>query len=281
MPFIEVVENGYIIDDSFWNEGTLIDKFKNLISTTGIDELSIACGVSPSPDFGYFELGDRFWRASLCIYFVGVTGGFIERGIGYSEPWLFNARHAIELYIKGQILSAFWFEELHNDHLSSGYINKVEGLKKKFSRPHGIYELYQEYQKRITDLIGNWNSDELRDPPNINALLLSQECQELLKELDESDKTSFRFRYPSFKKENVDHLYQLGWQHDKTELFPQTGLPKASGYFFDHIKVINSLHSIMKELKSIESYLGGCWDYIGEMQEWAMDMMSEFSDYTY
>lgn len=280
-PFIKITEGGFSIDDSVLKERSLIETFEPLLSKKGIDKLNITCGVNPSPDFGYFELGDRFWRASLCIYLVGITRGFIERGVGYSEPWLFNARHAIELYIKGQLLYSFWFEDLQKDNLSSGHVTKIQDLRKKLRKQHDIYALYKEYEKRTEDIISKWDSEKLREPPDITSILLSQECGELLKELDESDKSSFRFRYPSFRKEDVDHLHKLNWKYDERELFLKTSLPKTSGYFFDHIKVINGLHLLMEGLQSIESYLGACWDYIGEMQDWALEMMSEFSDYSY
>ena len=89
MDFIKITEESLSIDDSDWSEQVLIEKFQVLIKSAGFDDLRIACGVSPSPDFGYFQLADRFWRASLAIYFSGVTRCFYESGSGYPEPWLF------------------------------------------------------------------------------------------------------------------------------------------------------------------------------------------------
>src|SRR4030042_6321527 len=99
MTFIEKNETGFKIDTSAWDEERIIEGFDALFKKSGFgfDPLHVSCGVNASPDFGYFDLGDRFWRASLCIYFSGAGGCFLERGAGYPEPWLFNARHSIEL----------------------------------------------------------------------------------------------------------------------------------------------------------------------------------------
>lgn len=101
------------------------------------------------------------------------------------------------------------------------------------------------------------------------------ECKKILAEIDEADTTSFTFRYPSLKKDNVDHLQELDFKYDESELLPKTGLPKKSGYYFDHLKVINNLHKLMKEMKSIGQYLRAGSDYIGEIQDFEIDCMNE------
>jgi hypothetical protein len=106
--------------------------------------------------------------------------------------------------------------------------------------------------------------------------MLSSEGEELLKEIDEADKTSFRFRYPSLKKNQGEHLQELNWQHDESQLLLHTGLPKEAGYFFDHLAVINSLHKLRQEMREIESYLGACWEHIGQAQDIASDLIREF-----
>ena len=119
MTFIEITNKRMSIDDSDSHIQPIVEAFETLIQKNGFDHWSVACGVLPSPDFGYFELADRFWRASLCIYSFGTTYCFVERGVGFAEPWLFNARHAVELYIKGILLNTIWLEELQsNPHLS-------------------------------------------------------------------------------------------------------------------------------------------------------------------
>ncbi len=149
-------------------------------------------------------------------------------------------------------------------------------MRSKFIQPHTIYELYKDYKNRLRTIIEKWNTENICDPPDIGKMILSEEVEELLKEIDEVDKTSFRFRYPSLKIDTSDHLQELNWRYDNSKLLPKTGLPQESGYFFDHIKVINRLHQLMQEIRSIESYLGGCWGFIDEVQNIAKDLMKEF-----
>jgi len=242
----------------------------------GFDTRNVSCGVNATPDFGYFELGDRFWRASLCIYFSGASGCFWESGAGYPEPWLFNTRHSIELYLKGFLLFAAWFRDLQDDFLSSGHRRHFYNLKSYINKPHNLYELYKDYKQRLEDVIAGWNIEEVPDHPKLDKMLLTTEGEEILKEFDEADRTSFRFRYPSLKIADRDRLQELGWRYDNSQLLPKTGLPTEAGFFFDHVKVINSFHKLRQEMKTIESYLNGCWDYIGEFQDIKLDLMREF-----
>jgi len=80
MDFIKITDEGLSVDDSDWSEQSLIQRFQRLIEKGGFDDARVSCGVSPSPDFGYFQLAGRFWRGSLAIYFSGVTRCFWERG---------------------------------------------------------------------------------------------------------------------------------------------------------------------------------------------------------
>jgi hypothetical protein len=57
-------------------------------------------------------------------------------------------------------------------------------------------------------------------------------------------------------------------------LLPKTGLPKESGYFFDHIMVMNSLHDLNMELNAIKNFHNHIWDYIGVLQDYAGEMTS-------
>jgi len=113
----------------------------------------------------------------------------------------------------------------------------------------------------------------------MGKILLGQEGEEILKEIDEADRTSFRFRYPSLKRNQTDHLQEINWQYDDSQLLSKTGLPKNSGFFFDHITVINSFHKLIMEIKAIASYLGACWDHIGEIQDIALDLRREFQEF--
>jgi hypothetical protein len=281
MAFIELTENGVNIDDSVFSTKSITDAFGSLIEQNGFDRGKLACGVSPSPDFGYFELADRFWRAALCIYALGATNCFWERGAGYAEPWLFNARHAVELYIKGLLLNAIWLEELQsNPHLS---VSKEEfaNLRRELGKPHNLLDLYNKYRAKITEVIANWNTSEIPETPEVDCLVLKPEEMEVLKELDETDKTSFRFRYPSFKQQDKDFLQKLNWQHDSSMLLPKTGLPKESGYFFNHVEVMNHLYQVISQLKAIEDYYRGIADYQDVMNEYWSDYVSEFSNEGY
>ncbi|NTU44125.1 MAG: hypothetical protein HGA99_01185 [Chlorobiaceae bacterium] len=253
MSFIEIKEDGIYIDDEDIYEKYIIDSFVSLAGKKGFDCQVISSGVEPSPDFGYFALADRFWRASLCIYFSGTTNCFWESGTGYSEPWLFNARHAVELYIKGFLLNTVWLDKLQQNPFTTVRQTSLK-LKEVFNsiEPHRLFSLYTEYHNRIECIIGNWNTEIISETLEISNLVLNQNAQEVLRELDEVDRTSFRFRYPSFKQERLDYVQKAGWNHDKDKLLPKTGLPIESSYFFDHIKVINSLHELVKDMKSIQ-----------------------------
>ncbi len=132
MAFIEINDNKFSIDDSDSDEKPIIDAFMALVNNNGFNEDNVSCGVTPGPDFGYFTLASRFWRASLCIYFSGTTQCFWESGAGYPEPWLFNARHSIELHLKGFVLYAFWFKELQENLLSTSSKLEFEKLQKQF-----------------------------------------------------------------------------------------------------------------------------------------------------
>jgi hypothetical protein len=95
-----------------------------------------------------------------------------------------------------------------------------------------LHNLYNNYESRITAVINNWNTNEVLEKPEINLLLLKPTKMEMLKELDETNETSFRFRYPSLKQEDADSLQKIDWKHDSSMLFPKTGLPKKCGLFF-------------------------------------------------
>ncbi len=279
MDFIEISSDGMItIDDSDHEILPILEAFGTLIEKNGFDHLSIACGVSPSPDFGYFELADRFWRASLCIYALGATKCFWESGAGYSEPWLFNARHAVELYLKGFLLNTIWLEELQSSaHLTS---HKVEfsNLKKEFGKPHKLIEIYNLYTTRLSQVLGNWNLDSMPEVPDMNSLVFGTDEKEMLEELDESDETSFRFRYSSLKQGDTEAIQQIDWHHDSSKIYPKTGLPSEAGYFFDHILVINNLYKMIGELKKIKGYFEGITMYQDVINDYWNESLSDLYD---
>jgi hypothetical protein len=279
MPFITVNADGYSIDDSDLDEKPLIQGFLTLEEKHGFDSAEICCGMNSGPDFGYFELAERFWNASLCIYFAGVTNRFMGNGIGYSETWLFNARHSIELFLKGFLLHAAWFNELQENPQSSGEKSQFSHLKKLFNSPHNLHGLYEEYKKRIKAVIDNWKIESTMPAPLLRDVVLSPESEVILTELDDADKSSFRFRYPSLKQGEIDYLQKIEWNHDENKLFTNTGIPKEAGYFFDHIQVINSLHAIVKEMKSLRDCYIGYSEYHQEfLYEYLDDYFYQFNN---
>ncbi len=267
MSLILKDKNKITLNSSDDNQLPLLRSFAHLFEKEGFDDRVISCGVHPCPDSGCFQLADRFWRASLCIYILGTTGGFVEKGAGFSEPWLFNVRHAVELYIKGLRFNSMWFEELQKNKLAPGDKPYFEEFKDKLIKKHGLNELYFSYKENIEGIIKKWNCEDLGDKPKLEKVLLSSEGESVIKEIDKIDKSSFRFRYPTLKRENLNVIQELTWNHDESKLLPITGLPMSAGYFFDHVKVLNAMNSLIAEFKSIESYFGGCWDYIGTWQD--------------
>lgn len=280
MKFIESTGNIFTIDDSDHELKLIAEAFGTLLEKKGFDNLSLACGVRPSPDFGYFELANRFWCGAMCIYSLGATKHFRGSGVGYAEPWLFNARHAVELYIKGFFLNAIWFEELQQDPHLPVRKEEISGLKQKLGNLHNLSSLYDDYVKKITEIVKNWNVADIPDVPEIDHLILNSTKQEMINELSQADEKSFRFRYPSIQASPppnpLDTLQQIGWHHDPSMLFPKTGLPKESGYFFDHLVVINSLYELVADLKTIQSYFESYTQYQDIMNDYWNDYLREF-----
>lgn len=250
------------------NEGPLIEKLWTLFKEHGYDLDSASTGVHPCPDFGYFELSDRFWRGALSIYFAGFCKAFIEAGVGFLEPWLFNSRHAIELSLKGCLLYATWYEELLKDSLASGYKAQLE----KIENDHNLMSLYSKYDEKMDAVLQCWDIDEVGDIPELAKLLLSESSQKILEEISEADPSGFRFRYPSLKHAPKDHrLQEMSWQWDEASLFPLTGLPKQPGIAFTHVKVVNALHDLVRELSDIQSHHDAFYAYLDEIQGYAFE----------
>lgn len=272
--------DGYKINEACIEEEYIIDKFTSSAQEYGFDDRLITFGVSPSPDFGYFELANRYWRSSLCIYLSGCVGCFLESGIGFTESWLFNARHSFELTLKGFLLFSVWLEGVNQDLELSAHVSSMEGLRKHFTSLHLLSHIYADYEKKIESVIQNWNSEISEEPPSLDESLLNKDEKIILDELDGVDSNSFTFRYPSLKRGPEDVIQRSDWKHDETQLFPTTGLPKESGYFFDHIKAVNALHDFNMRLTNIKNYLSGIGGYIGDIQDFIQDYikgsMSDF-----
>lgn len=253
------------------DEEELIASFIALAKKNRFNALETSCGVPVSPDFGYLHMADRFWRASMGIYMLGVTDHFEGRGIGYSEPWLFNARHAFELYIKGFVLYARWLIDVQSDFSDGGYRSEIKSLYAFFKREinHTIDKLYYEYRDLIADLSQKWNYEKFKEAPAFDKMLISQSALNIIDEIGQIDRSSFRFRYPSIEvlPEKIQKLQGWDWKSDPSKVLPESGLPQESGYSFDHIKVINSLHMLRRECVRVGKYLDANWDYIGNEQE--------------
>lgn len=249
-------------------EEHLIEKLWSLFKQHGYDLDSASTGVHPCPDFGYFELSDRYWRGALCIYFAGFCKAFVEAGAGFLEPWLFNSRHAIELSLKGCLLYATWYEELLEDSLASGYKATLEQIE----NDHNLQRLYSIYDEKINGVMQCWDTDEIGDIPELEKLILSERGQKILEEISEADPSSLRFRYPSLKHAHRDQrLQKMSWQWDESGLFPVTGLPKRSGIAFTHVKVMNALHDLTRELYDIQDHHDAFYAYVDEIQGFAFE----------
>ena len=251
-------------------EKVLIEKLWVLLEKHGYDLDSASTGVFPCPDFGYFELAGRYWRASLCIYFAGFSKAFIEAGAGFLEPWLFNSRHAIELYTKGLLLYVAWYQELHHDFLKSGYKKQVDKIQ--IQNDHNPITIYNKYKKKLETVLSSWDSDENCEPPELNKLILTKRGEDILSEISEADPTSFRFRYPSLihrhgKKGKPHKIQEMSWKWNEEKLFSVTGLSKEAGIAFTHVKIINSIHDLFRELSDIGDCHDAFYAYFGEMQD--------------
>ena len=253
-------------------EKHLVEKLWSLLEKHGYDFDSASTGVFPCPDFGYFELAGRYWRASLCIYFAGFSKAFIEAGAGFLEPWLFNSRHAIELYTKGLLLYVSWYQELNEDSLKSGHKKQIEKIK----TAHNPVTIYKEYKDKLEAVLSTWNSDEICEAPELDKLILTERGEDILSEISDADQTSFRFRYPSLLhrpvgEKSFQRIQQMSWEWNEEKLFPVTGLPREAGVAFTHVKVINNMHDLFKELSDIGDYHDALYANLEELQGFACE----------
>ena len=267
MAFIHKTADGLTFNTSCLDEARIIEKFNLNANEHGFDQLPITYGVNPSSDFGYFKLAENYWRTSLCIYMAGSSGCFMENGIGFTEPWLFNTRHSLELTVKGILLFSVWLQKVNMDLEESGYITSVKRLRDHFPKVHSLSDIYSEYKRNIQAVVTNWNTDISSDVPPVDKLLISNRAEDILNELNQIDPGSFTFRYPSLRHQEEDKIQQLGWRHDQSKLAPISGLPMESGYFFDHIKSINALHDLNSEFSEVKNFLGGIGCYIDDIQQ--------------
>jgi len=268
MALFQETPDGYEINETCIEESYILQRFYTSAKEHGFDKRVITYGVRPSPDFGYWDLASRYWRASLCLYFSGCVGCFWESGEGFTEPWLFNARHSFELSLKGCLLFSVWLEQANENLGVSGYVERVDKLRSHFPQSHSLQRIYDDYARRVASTLENWNSENCEEPPSLQELVLNPTAHTVLQELDAGDPHSFTFRYPSRRSGTQDVMQRCDWRHDATQLYPATGLPKKSGYWFDPIKTANSLHDFNLQLSNIKAYLGGIGDHIGHMYDY-------------
>ena len=162
------------------------------------------------------------------------------------------------------MLFTVWIEKVNKGMESSGYVSRIENLKRHFKDLHSLSQIHSNYEEKITSTIENWNNIISESPLTIDEFLLSKDDKNIMNELNQLDQNSFTFRYPSLKEGAEDVMQQSDWKHDKTQLFPMSGLPKKSGYFFDHVKIVNSLHDFNLRLNGIKDCIGGIGSCIEE-----------------
>lgn len=265
MAFITLQNKNILIDKSDPSERLVIEMSESIPMRSGYDGYTTTGFVS-NPDFGYYSLAKEFWIAALSIYFIGIRRHWED--IGYAEPWLFNSCHSIELYLKGFLQCVLFFEEINRTPrlTEHEYVNKLFGKVQvnSVAKTHELIDLYNKYRDKTRIVIKEWNKEELSDPPETKKMFLSKETEEILKQIDEASIKGFRFRYPSFlahgeKNKTVHRLHELDWKFDENQHFPITGLPKKAGQWFNNIKVMNTFHALIKELRSIAGYHEHLW----------------------
>ncbi len=252
------------------DEKHLIEILWTLLEKHGYDFDCASTGVSPGPDLGYFELAVRYWKAALSIYFAGFSKAFIEASVEFLEPWLFNSRHAIELYLKGLLLYVEWYQQLHENSLESGFRTQVA----KISNIHNLFDLYTDYKDKLISVLSNWESDHICEPPELDELILTKRGEDILTEISEADPTSFRFRYPSLfyrheKAKGSHRIQQIQFERNKERLFTITGLPREAGIDFGHVKVMNTIHELFKSLSDIGNHHDSVYSYVDDLQSFA------------
>ena len=222
----------------------------NLFLEDSFHNPMIVYGLSRNPDFGYFELGKRYWASSVCIYSIGAADGFSGNGIGYTEPWLFLARHTMELCLKSMNLYLIWLDALQLNRYQNVAVDISELLKQFYGGCHNLLYLYTKYKEK------SWELSQLRPVPNfvgsgLSNMVLSTENEQILNGVHEIDPNSFRFRYPTERASSgVDKFQEVGWRHDQ-DIDANTNIAKTSGTFFNHLDVFEKLTNLYKGLYEV------------------------------
>ena len=173
-----------------------------------------------------------------------------------------------------------WYNELHNDILARDIKVQIDHI----NHNHDLESLYFcNYKEHIINIVNEWDVDKLGEKPDINRIILSDSCEEFLREITKMDTDGFRFRYPSMKKTDTfdnsriyHELQQYGWEYNSNKIYEKTGLPNESGVNFDHLKVINRIHELFIEFDKIANFHGAIWSCLGAYQDELRDMMDDY-----
>lgn len=252
-------------------EKVLLKKLWAIVEKHGLDFDSVSTGLIAGPDFGYFDLARRYWLSSLCIYISGFCKAFGPGGEGFIEPWLFNVRHAIELYLKGFIMYTEWYHDVCQGQTSSW----LDLSREQVPSGHTLISLYDKYVSKHGSIYQKSREEHLTlSLPGADELILSEKGVAILTEISAVDEKSFRFRYPSIKNEdNRQHeLQERGWQWNEDMLLPLTGLPRAAGIPFTHLNTINAIHDLMGELFKIANIHDSVLTYYDEIESCQPDI---------
>jgi hypothetical protein len=210
----------------------------------------IVYGLTRNPDFGYFELGKRYWASSVCIYIVGAADGFSGDGVGYTEPWLFLARHAMELLLKSMNLYLIWLDALRQDRYQNFAVDISELLKQFNGRRHDLKDLYGMYTEKNREICQLYPVPDFVES-GLNEMLLSTETEQILNGFHEIDSSSFRFRYPTEKiSTGIEKFQEIGWSHAQ-DIETYTKIAMKSGTYFNHLDAFEKLSNLYQGLHDI------------------------------
>ena len=239
------------------NSQQIFATMSNLFLEDSFHNPLIVYGLSRNPDFGYFELGRRYWASSVCIYLVGAADGFSGNGIGYTEPWLFLVRHSVELCLKSMNLYLIWLDALQMDRYRDFAVDIKAVLNQFNGGRHDLLSLYDKYKDKNREL------SQLLPAPDfvgsgLSEMVLSAENEQIFNGLHETDPNSFRFRYPTEKASTgVEKFQEVGWRHDQ-DIDVNTNIARTSGTFFNHLDVFEKLTNLYQGLYEICNGFENC-----------------------
>ncbi len=146
-----------------------------------------------------FNLGDGYFLSSQILCDSLILNNQHKAADIVIFPIFMNFNHAIELYLKGLILT----------------LNELIGIERKIDKTHRISQLFNTVKSRVKDLDGQKKSNEF----NLDNSNLSEYIQELVQKIDptdRNDKMDFS-RYP-FTKKDENHFYVDTWSNVEVDL---------------------------------------------------------------